>query len=157
MITTKLIHEKDINDVYLMLVDLYDHLNKNGFVLKLNEEKIVKAIIETAVDSKFLKIVLAYVDGQLAGFINFGLAKFNTKFVRSNEKFLGNIIELYVKDEFRSHNVGSCLLKEAEKFFKEQKASVIQVNTMFSNTKAIDFYKKNGFTEDYTAFIKILE
>lgn len=156
MLTTKPIHEKDINDVYLMMIDLYDYLNKNGFALKLNEEKIIKSIIENAIDSKFAKITLAYVDEKLAGFINFALAQFNPKFIKPNEKFIGNITELYIKKEFRGNNVGSTLLKEAETFFKEQNITIMQVNTMFSNANAIKFYKNNGFAEDYTAFIKIL-
>lgn len=157
MLTTKLIHEKDINDVYLMMIDLYEHLNKNGFALKLNEEKIVKSIIENTVNSKFMKIILAYVDGELAGFINFALAQFNPKFIKHNEKFIGNITELYVKQDFRGNNIGSTLLKEAEDFFKEKNITVIQVNTMFSNVDAIKFYKNNGFVEDYIAFIKIFD
>ena len=52
-----------------------------------------------------------------------------------------------VVPEKRHQGVGSRLMEECYKWAKENGFQKVYVNSYFSNTTALDFYKKNGFVE----------
>ncbi len=147
--------EKDISRVFEMFVQLYEHLNSKGFVLKLNTGNLTE-ILEATLDSKFLKLFVAESENKVVGFINLNISKINIKFKAENSKYIGNISELFVDESCRSKNTGKMLIERAREYFSEYEIEYMQVHTMVKNTRAVNFYKNAGFTEDYISFIKLI-
>ncbi|MDR2940125.1 MAG: GNAT family N-acetyltransferase [Clostridiales bacterium] len=143
----------DIGQIADMFDRLYGHLNSKGFVLKLNLQNI-KPIIEASLSSNFSRIYVAHVNNKVVGFININISKINIKFKSETSKYIGNITELFVDSDFRGNNLGKLLVMRAKKFFSENGVEYVQVNTMVGNTRAVEFYKNNGFSEDYISFIE---
>lgn len=52
-----------------------------------------------------------------------------------------------VSPEFRSKGVGAMLIKKAKDWAKELGYQRLSVSSYFQNTKANEFYKRNGFAE----------
>jgi len=61
----------------------------------------------------------------------------------------GEIIEFYIKPEFRSRSVGKELLHSARDFAKNKGWSVLEVGapSHLKNPRTFDFYLRNGFSE----------
>ena len=67
----------------------------------------------------------------------------------SYRKFEGysEIDTIFVLEEHRKKGAGSKLIKKFFEWSKEMKAQRAKVNASIQNTKAINFYKQNGFKE----------
>ena len=63
---------------------------------------------------------------------------------------------LFVDDKYRDKGIGTMLLQEATRILKERKIPRFQLYVLKANVDAIDFYKKNGFTEFISIFEKDL-
>lgn len=57
------------------------------------------------------------------------------------------IERIYVVKEFHGRNVGQALYEKALMIAKEKKAPFIWLGVWENNLKALNFYRKNGFTE----------
>ena len=68
----------------------------------------------------------------------------------------GRISSLVVAEEFRSFGIGSLLMKEAEKVFRQWNCGRIEVTSGAKRVAAHKFYLRQGFTEQPKRFVKIL-
>ena len=59
---------------------------------------------------------------------------------------------MYIADEYRRLGIGTFLMDEFKKYCKEKNMQNIKV-TASANSRAIQFYIKNGF-EDYNVTLK---
>lgn len=59
-----------------------------------------------------------------------------------------------IDDEYRRFGIGTLLMDEFKKYCKEKNMQNIKVTASAKNSKAIQFYMKNGF-EDYNVTLKI--
>ena len=58
--------------------------------------------------------------------------------------------------QFQSQGIGALLINQVKVWAKQHEFEKMLVNSYFKNTKAIDFYKKNGFSEiDISLEIKL--
>ncbi|MCX8074542.1 MAG: GNAT family N-acetyltransferase [Clostridia bacterium] len=55
------------------------------------------------------------------------------------------LINLYVKKDYRNNDIGKKLVSEFKNFCKENDIHHIKLCTLSSNINAIEFYKLNGF------------
>ena len=84
--------------------------------------------------------LVAKVDEEISGFIiglTFGHDKIS----------IGHIYTLDVSTEHRRIGVGSRLLKELERIFKDRGVSICYLETRLDDTVARSFYRKHGYTE----------
>lgn len=78
----------------------------------------------------------AYLDGRLAGVIDFSLESWNDRFRINN---------LLVFDGFRRMGVGSALMREALRRGEASGARMAVLETQTCNVPAIAFYRRMGF------------
>lgn len=62
-----------------------------------------------------------------------------------DEENVGEIESIYVEDDYRENKVGDALMKQALKWFKENKVIRKHISVAYGNNKALDFYRKYGF------------
>lgn len=142
------------------LEDLQDHeaaldpikhvVRKDGF-----GEPYTAWILETVANEDGIIYVVEDNDA-VVGFIACGI-KHNEKqelLARSNNKPYGHTYELYVADAYRSQGVGAQLMEKVESYFREKGCELASVYAIASNTRAWDFYKKNGYFDRYINLIK---
>ena len=83
--------------------------------------------------------------GYLAGTISEQLSYLTESFAE--------IDNMCVNEEYRSLGIGTLLIDEFKKYCKEKNIQNIKVTAYAKNSKAIQFYMKNGF-EDYNVTLK---
>lgn len=108
---------------------------KNGFSadklkLELNDENAEFYF------AKFEDSIIGYLK------INFGQSQTELKDDKSIE-----IERIYILKEFQGKKIGEILFDEVIKIAKDRKADYVWLGVWEKNTKAINFYKKNGFVE----------
>ncbi len=86
--------------------------------------------------------LIAEDDGKPVGYIAASTKEFSYRLSRYLE-----IDNMGVIPQYRSKGVGSLLMKKLMEVAKKRGYQKIFVNSYFANTKAIAFYKKNGFGE----------
>nr|WP_252187474.1 GNAT family N-acetyltransferase [Anaeromonas gelatinilytica] len=63
------------------------------------------------------------------------------------DRYTGRIVRMSVKKEYRRKGVATVILKGLEKVAKEKGYNKIVLETTEGWSKAINLYKKNGYTE----------
>ncbi len=82
-------------------------------------------------------------DGTLAGYVFYQRGEGSLKLKRKK----GVIYDLYVRPQFRNRGMGSALLKNALDDLKRRGVEIVQLTVMSKNNRALNLYKKYGFTE----------
>lgn len=112
--------------------DMAYYLEENFSFKKLTNEL-------TEINSEFYFVEM---EGKVVGYlkVNFGEAQTENKKENSME-----IERIYVSKEFQGKKVGKALFNKAVLIAKEKKVSYVWLGVWERNTKAINFYVKNGF------------
>jgi len=93
-------------------------------------------------NGEYGKCLIAYLNSKPVGYV--ALAKKNFGYRKSKYIEIENI---GVEPEYRSQGIGHMLVKASEKWAAEIGATKLYVSAYWQNTKALNFYKKNGFYE----------
>jgi ribosomal protein S18 acetylase RimI-like enzyme len=86
--------------------------------------------------------LVAEVNQKIVGYIAAGPKEIGSR----NSKYI-EIDNMGVNSEYRSSGIGSQLIEKCSQLAKEKGFQKFYVNAYSQNTKAIDFYKRNGFAE----------
>lgn len=87
----------------------------------------------------------AELDNQIIGYLKLNSGTSQTEL--KNEKKSLEIERIYVLKEFQGRKVGQLLFDKALQVATQQNADFIWLGVWVENTKAINFYTKNGFIE----------
>ncbi len=85
---------------------------------------------------------VAEIDNKAVGYLSIGYK--STPFRKSRYLEVENI---GVSPGFRSQGIGAELIKKAKVWGKKHSFSRLFVNSYFDNSRAVEFYKRNGFAE----------
>jgi len=93
-------------------------------------------------------ILIAECDGVLAGFAA-GIIE-DTDEITALECYpitSGNLLELYVREEFRQHGIGTQLMEHTESYFRRNNCTYMRTEVFSPNKLALDFYHGLDFHE----------
>jgi len=90
-------------------------------------------------------ILIALEDDYVIGFVTFEIGQ--ADYPDTNIKTFGEILELYVLEEYRGKGVGRALLDEAEKEFNSKGIEWVKLQCSTYNKSALAFYEKIGFED----------
>ena len=68
----------------------------------------------------------------------------------------GHLESLFVSESYRNQGVGELLIKKAEEYYKSKGCTHSELDVFGPNTKAHNFYVKNGYTNIKIGMIKEL-
>ncbi|VVB74631.1 Mycothiol acetyltransferase [uncultured archaeon] len=144
-----------------VLTDLFTGLIKHAKIispaLKTLDKKNISGIKKYAKKCINTKqnhfLLLAEIDGEVAGFINFQIRDRPKIYT---VKKIGYVNDLFVAQKYRKKSVGKSLMNEATKLFKSKGIKHICLNVLSGNKSASGFYEKHGFTEFKRELIKTL-
>lgn len=95
---------------------------------------------------------VARTPGKIIGFISWSIK--NNLWAQGN---LLHIDDLVVEKTCRRQKIGSLLLREAEKFARDNHCAYLELDSGLQRTGAHSFYEKNGFSKRAFNFIYQLE
>jgi len=64
------------------------------------------------------------------------------------------IQDLYVDEAYRSQGIGAKLVKALEEYFKSKGRDEIWVGALTANSRSVDFYLKQGYTNQFIELVK---
>ena len=108
------------------------------------KENFSEDTLEAQLSDKNATFYFAVLDEKVVGYlkINFGPSQTELK----DEKAL-EIERIYVLKEFHGKKVGQLLYEKAMRIAKEKDVDYVWLGVWEENSRAIAFYKKNGFVE----------
>ncbi|MBE5948037.1 MAG: GNAT family N-acetyltransferase [Lachnospiraceae bacterium] len=118
--------------------------HEKQLALKICDEAFLESIIKRkdyqnlfSKINKFAEFIVAYYRGELVGF----------SAMYANDKIdkTAYITLIAVRTEFQGIHIGEALIKKCEEIALKKEMVAIKLEVNKSNTRAISFYRKNGF------------
>ncbi len=159
-ITIREYTEKDRNEILLLMVEFCDYIEALD-PLKLVQYKQMSAQFYTDLmlkkNKEKGKIFVAIEGATIIGFIGGHISEQSEDEQMELVKMTpGHITDIFVTKAARGNNVGQMLMEKLESYFKENKATVAQLEVFAPNEIAREFYAKLGFVERIIGVSKIL-
>lgn len=136
-------------------IEKLDSLNRN--LIKDEYKTLYVDNLFKEVEENRGKIFLYIEDGQLLGAI---VGIIDKKSIEEETYYLGNkgeILEIYVDENKRGKHIGSQLIEKMQEYFLNNGCDEIRLTVFATNTDAIDFYEKMGFSNRNIIMLKELK
>ena len=141
MTEIRTIGEQDLDSIRELVLQLAQDLNEE---FQIDAEQC-KAHYQAMVQyGETYRNFVYCIDGVIVGFLS--LVLYRSFF---HKKGTALINELVVKKECRQQHIGKALLTHAIAIAQGQGMDEIEVGVMTENTRALEFYRCNGFDEEY--------
>ena len=114
--------------------------------------KKFKEYLEKAINKDKPNILVAKEDKNLIGFITYKINEID--YFDTNIKKYGEVIELFVRHDYRKRGVGKELLQKTEEYLKQKGIKWIEVQVSTFNKNAISAYKHMGYQNHQTLMFK---
>lgn len=137
--------EKDYVHIDRFLAELHKlHCEKRSDVYRECESLITKEeYLGLLKDDKY-KVVVASVNGELAGYASGKIVNVEENISEKKDKYLF-IDEIYTDSTYRRKGVAKGLLEYLKEISKSEECKKIQLNVWSFNEEAIKFYYSMGF------------
>lgn len=151
---SEVVMDKEINIRKASNEDLYDIQKLNNELFELEYHNFDSTLIENWPLSKegeeYFKnaiknniVLVATLNNVIIGYL---AGTLNSQYSYNNV-IQAELDNMCIMKEYRRFGIGRQLFKEFKKICKDNKINEIKVVASYSNTNAIDFYKRNGFIE----------
>lgn len=150
--------EDDFEDLRKLMIIVQD-AEKAVEETRYSGEEIVDRYLEFLFkenSEKEGKILLAEVEGKIAGFIAFRVEDLDFELISTPIKCI-YVSDIAVYPDFRRGGVAQALIKEAENYAKEKGIEYIRLSVMPKNTPARELYNKIGFRDYEVMLVKELK
>lgn len=141
---------EDLNSIQKLNNSLFD-LEFNNFddTLKVGWpfEKDGKEYFENMINNEI--VFVATIDKEIVGYLAGSICE-EISYITETFAELDNMC---IYDEYRRFGIGTLLMNKFKKYCKERSVQNIKVTASAKNSRAIQFYMKNGF-EDYNITLK---
>lgn len=142
--------KQDLEALYILSKGLYKtsrfHKDLNIPEEKANEMQALR--LKNTYDQKLAdEIIILKESKEIAGYV---VCKILDEGICKKEAKTGSIELIAVKTAFQGKGIGSILIQESLKWFKEQNCRFVAVATQAINLPAIKLYQKNGFKLENT-------
>lgn len=149
-------HLKQLSDLISLWEKQYDyHHNLDNQYYVVNSESLKQKFekyLTKAIKANDPYILIAQVDNKIAGFITF--EKGPADYFDTQIKEYGEVIELFVDNQYRKLGIGKKLLAAAEKHFTQRKIKYVKVQSSSFNQNALEFYKHLKYINRQTLLFK---
>lgn len=132
---------KDIDGIVGVLKTIY-----------LQDEHWARKAIKKLLDTENYVIIVADLSGTVVGFIDYYVLP--SIWEKWNE---ATINFLFVHKDYQGKGIGSRLLKEVTNRIDDMGIVELHVGTEMNNKRAIQLYKKHGFTKEYLLLERVKE
>lgn len=133
------IQRTDLDEVYQMLLDLIKHDNLED-KFKISKKLLVDYLFDKNPDW-FCLVAQDLTDNNLKGFLIYTISTINRSFHKTAALYIDH---LYLKPEYRNHNVGGKMIDTLKYKAKNQKIERLEVWCMSYNQIGNRFYQKMG-------------
>jgi GNAT superfamily N-acetyltransferase len=127
---------------------------KPHFELSFNNYSDIKKHISNHIRSKNSLILVAEVESEIVG-CSLVIINKNPEFLKIKQ--YGFVSDIYVRKDFRNKKVGTLLMKENVKWFKQKGMKYMKIGLAVDNKEAHEAYKKWDFDDYFLYMVKKIQ
>lgn len=124
--------------------ETFSAVNTEENMKKYLDEEFKTEKLSSELKDKNAEFYFATFDNTVIGYLKLNIGQSQTELKEDNAL---EIERIYVLKEFHGKNVGQLLYEKAIQLARQKKAEYVWLGVWEDNTRAINFYKKNGFIE----------
>ncbi len=134
----------DLDEIENMWYNLAsDHQDMmRGYELSEDCRKNWRDFVEKGLDRKNMCTFIALDHGEIVGFLNVVIRERLEIF---KDKYMGMILDVFVKERKRGEGVGTALTERAETWIKEKGVTVAVLTVSPENDRAVEFWEQSGY------------
>jgi len=143
--------EKELSRLF---IEMYIEMRESGLMLDLTDNGSaiwLKSLKNTL--GRFTKLFVVFEDAVPVGFASGSLAIINDYL---GSKKIGVVNHIYVLKKFRNHQLASKMLKKLEDWFKEKEVHSIELQVLYLNKGAIEFWEKMNYSTELLQMRKFI-
>ncbi|MFW6040424.1 MAG: N-acetyltransferase family protein [Thermoplasmatota archaeon] len=144
-LTIRKMREEDLDELTEMwysLAKMHEDIME-GYELSENPKNSWKKFMKKSFDKEKMTTFVAENNENLIGFVSVVIRRRPPFF---EDRDVGMILDLYVKESFRNKGVGGRLVSEAETWIKENKVDVAVLTVAPVNIQAKIFWNARGYS-----------
>ncbi len=136
--------EEDLDEIVDMWARLaFDHQEMmEGYDLCYDARENWREFVEDGLDKNVMNTFIAEDEDELIGFLNVVIRERLDIF---EERYMGMILDVFVKEKWRAKGIGTSLTKRAEEWIKMKGVNIAVLTVSPQNSKAADFWKNRGY------------
>ncbi len=147
------IHVKKVNphDIYRLqqigrqtFLETFSSDNTEENMVTYLEESFSLPKLNTELEDNNSEFYFAELDNNIIGYLKLNWGKSQTEIQDENTL---EIERIYVLKDFYGKNIGQLLFQKAKDIAKQKNVNYVWLGVWEENLRAINFYKKNGFSE----------
>jgi diamine N-acetyltransferase len=124
--------------------ETFNSSNTEENMRKYLEEEFSSDKLSKELNDKNALFYFALLDQKVIGYIKINFSRSQTEF---QDDRAVEIERLYVLSEFHGKKIGQILYEKSLEIAQQRKADYVWLGVWENNSRAINFYKKNGFVE----------
>lgn len=131
------------NELFKLEFNNFDDTLKVGWPFEEDGKNYFQDMIQNQI------VFVAEVEGKTVGYLAGSICEEVSLLIET----FAELDNMYIDENYRRYGIGSLLINEFKKYCREKKIQNIKVTASAKNSRAIQFYMKNGF-EDYNISLK---
>ena len=144
-------HLDEIVSLWLKLMNLHKGFDEDFFADTDNSGEEYKMNLDWNLRDTSSILFIATKDNKIIGYVTADISWFRYSSYNSNNYCtLGDIM---IDENFRHLGIGKLFIAEIKKWAKSESTNKIVLNVFSKNTKALSFFKKQGFEDNFNNLI----
>lgn len=144
-------HLDEIVSLWLKLMNLHKELDPNFFADTDNSVEEYKMDLDWNLRDTMSVLFIATCNNKIIGYVTANISWFKySSYNLSNYCTIGDIM---IDENYRHSGIGKLFLVEIKKWAKSESTHKIVLDVFSKNTKAISFFKNQGFNDNFNNLI----
>lgn len=144
-------HLDEIVSLWVKLMNLHKEFDPGFFADTDSSVYEYKMNLDWYLSDTTSILFIAKSENKIIGYITAGISWFKYSHYNSNNYCI--IGDIMIDKKYRQLGIGKTFIEEIKKWAKAQSTHKIVLDVFSKNTKALNFYKKQGFNENFNNLI----
>lgn len=144
-------HLDEIVSLWVKLMNLHKEFDADFFADTDNSGVEYKMILNANLKDKLSKVLIATSDTKIIGYATADINFF--KYSSYNYNNYCTIGDIMIDEDYRHLGIGNLFIAEIKKWAKSESTHKIVLDVFSKNTKALNFFKNQGFKDNFNNLI----
>ncbi|WP_291098485.1 MULTISPECIES: GNAT family N-acetyltransferase [unclassified Flavobacterium] len=144
-------HLDEIVSLWLKLMNLHKDFDEDFFANTDNSGVEYKMILNANFKDKSSTLFIATCDTKIIGYVTANISWF--KYSSYNANSYCTLGDIMIDENYRHLGIGKSFIEEIKKWAKSESVHKIVLDVFSKNTKALSFFKKQGFDDNFNNLV----
>ncbi len=144
-------HLDEIVSLWLKLMNLHKGFDEEFFADTDSSGEEYKMILDWNFRDTMSMLFIATIDNKIIGYVTADISWF--KYSSYNSSNYCTIGDIMIDEDYRHLGIGKLFIAEIKKWAKSESTNKIVLDVFSKNTKALSFFKKQGFEDNFNNLV----